>query len=86
MESLVSRYENHFTVDRQLDEEKADDEMLISENGPALQNADRTLKNAMVKFLGGGQWHFIETKSQFFKSKVLDRMRKQPSKLSFMDV
>ena len=86
VESLVSRYENHFTVDRQLDEEKADDEMLISENGPALQNADRTLKNAMDKFWGGGQWHFIATKSQFFKSKVLDRMRKQPSRLSFMDV
>ena len=41
VESLVSRYERHFKVDRQLDEKRADDEMVISENGPALQHADR---------------------------------------------
>ena len=69
-----------FKVNRQLDEEKADDEMIIAENGPALQNADKTLKNAMDKYWGG-QWHFIRKNSQFLKSKVLDRMKREPSKL-----
>ena len=40
VETLVSRYENHFTSSRQLDEDNALDEMIISENGPALHDAD----------------------------------------------
>ena len=47
VESLVSRYEKHFKIDRQLGEENADFEMEIAENGPLLIHADRILKNAM---------------------------------------
>ena len=33
-ESLVARYIKHLTVDRQMDEERAEEEMEIAENGP----------------------------------------------------
>ena len=44
-------------------------------------DADRTLENAMDKYWKvneGGQCHFTRKKTLFFKSKVLDRMRKDP--------
>ena len=77
IESLVSRYEKHLKIDRQLDEERAEEEMEISENGPLLAHADKLIKKAMNKYWkknGSGEWHFIRKKSQgvFVKSKVLD--------------
>ena len=56
VESLVSRYEKHFKIDRQLGEENADFEMEIAENGPLLIHADNILKNAMDKY-----WSTTET-------------------------
>ena len=91
VESLVSRYEKHFKVDRQLDEENAEGEMEIAENGPLLVHADRLLKKAMEKYWRSvnqsGEWHFIRKKSEglFIKSKVIDRLKSEKSKLSFMD-
>ena len=44
-------------------------------------DADRTLENAMNKYWKvneGGQCYFTRKKTQSFKSKVLDRMRKDP--------
>ena len=49
VESLVSRYENHFDSGRQLNEDRALDEMEISENGPELVKADVVLTAAMNK-------------------------------------
>ena len=50
IESLVSRYEKHLKIDRQLDEERAEEEMEISENGPLLAHADKLLKKAMNNY------------------------------------
>ena len=47
VESLVSRYENHFNSSRQMSEEHSLEEMVIAENGPLLQHADPILKRAM---------------------------------------
>ena len=43
--------------------------------------------NKYWKANGSGEWHFIRKKSQgtFFKSKVLDRLKNEPSRLGFMD-
>ena len=63
-EPLVSRYENHFTSSRQLDEDNALDEMIISENGPALHYADDLLDRATNRYWAenseNGKWHFIQ--------------------------
>jgi hypothetical protein len=49
VESLVSRYEKHLKVDRQMDEERAEEEMEIAENGPIPAKADKIVKKAMDK-------------------------------------
>ena len=62
-ETLVSRYENHFTSSRQLTEENALDEMVIAESGPGLHHSNNLLERAMnkywVKNSENGKWHFI---------------------------
>ena len=91
VESLVSRYEKHLKVDRQMEEENAEHEMEISENGPLLQHADNIIERAMNKYWRqnsvNGKWHFISRRGELGlkKSKVLQRLRKQKSKLAFMD-
>ena len=91
VESLVSRYEKHLKVDRQLEEDNAEEEMEIAENGPLLQNADRILEKSMNAYwkeiTQTGEWHFVRRKDElrFNKSKVLDRLFKEKFKLGFMD-
>ena len=90
VESLVSRYEKHFKADRQLGEENAELEMEISENGPLLIHADKILKTAMDKYWSTteiGRWHFVSKGSDNLKttSKVVARLKKERSRLSFME-
>ena len=93
VESLVSRYENHFTSSRQLTEEHALDEMIISENGPNLHEADSILERALNKYWSknsvNGKWHFIRLGENIKSylggsSKVVAKMLAEPSKLPFM--
>ena len=98
IETLVSRYEEHFDSSCQLTEEHALEEMQISENGPLLQHSDtllRLLDRAMTKYWRSkndqGHWHFIwktDDIRQYMggSSKVLGKMFDEKSKLSFMDV
>ena len=91
VESLVSRYEKHFKIDRQLDEHRAEDEMEIAENGPLLVHADKILKKAMDKYwkeTGTETGLKGESKSSatlFKQSKVVDRFKMEKSKLTYMD-
>ena len=94
VESLVSRYENHFTSSRQETEEHALEEMIIAENGPLLQHADPTLEKAMENYWKSGEkdgeWHFIR-RSQNIRSYTGDssavgaHMFDNISKLPFME-
>ena len=93
VESLVSRYENHFTSSRQLTEEHALDEMIISENGPNLHEADSILERAMNRYWSensqNGKWHFIRSGENIKNhlggtSKVVGKMLSEPSKRPFM--
>ena len=69
------------------------DEMIISENGPALHDADYLLERAMNSYWAenseNGKWHFIRESDQiksYFggSSKVIGRMLSEPSKLPFV--
>ena len=68
VESLVSRYVNHFSSFRQPNEGNALDEIIISENGPNLHKADDILERAINRYCSdkywsensqNGKWHFI---------------------------
>ena len=95
VESLVSRFKNHFGKNRQLSEEHALEEMLIAENGPILVHADSIIRKSLNSYFrehnptDAGKWHFIKVRSRIQentnKSLVMERMMAEKSKLSFMD-
>ena len=63
--------------------------MEIAENGPILAKPDKIVKKAMDKYWkanGSGEWYFIRKQSEgkFFKSKVLDRLQIESSRLGFI--
>ena len=93
VESLVSRYENHFNPSRQPNKDNALNEMLISENEPILYRADIILEEAMNKYwkdkTKNGKWHFIWQSEDIRSyasgfSKVLSKLYEQKSNLPFM--
>ena len=95
VETLVSRYEQHFDSSRQLTEDHALEEMQIAENGPLLQHADSLLDRSMNNYWKSnnerGQWHFIRRTEDIRSytggsSKVLGKMLDDKSKLPFMDM
>ena len=65
--------------------------MEISENGPLLHHADNIIERAMNKYWressANGRGQFVSGKGELGlnKSKVLRRLKKQKSKLAFMD-
>ena len=93
VESIVSRYEKHFSSSRQPSEEHALNEMVIAENGPLLHHADTILERAMDKYWkensANGKWHFIRNTQDIRtytgdSSKVVGKLLDQKSKLSFL--
>ena len=94
VESLLSRYEQHFHPARQSSEEHALEEMLIAENGPCLAQSKHVLEAAMndywKKSTKKGHWHFIRSTKveDFIKSEgtTLKRLLNEESALSFQDI
>ena len=90
VESMVSMYENKQSNFRQISENRGNEEMVISVNGPEIANADKILKKALDNYFKGhknGKWHFTmdSTKITYAISKTVDSLKNKPSKLSFMD-
>jgi hypothetical protein len=93
VESLVSRYQNHFTADRLGTEEShALEEMMIAENGPVLQHADSVIEAAMESYWKEKKtgWHFVRISEKIKSytgdsSKVIGRLLETRSKLPFME-
>ena len=78
---------------QQLEEDKALDEMMISENSSALNDADNLLDGAMNRYWAenseNNKWHFIQESNQirsYFggSSEVMGRMLLESSKLPFV--
>ena len=94
VESLVSRYEHHFSSSRQPLEEHALNEMVIAENGPLLHHADRILERSMNEYWKvhnsvDGSWHFLRHSHDIRSytgnaSKVVGKLLEEKSKLPFM--
>ena len=92
LESLVSQYENHFDVRRNVNEETANQEFNIAVNGPNLSHTDVVLKQAMDNYwkAKNSPWHFvrsstIELHHTTEPSTVLKRMIGTKSILPFME-
>lgn len=88
VESFVSRYEDHFHLKRNLNEESVNEEFEIAVNGPNLANSDSVIKEAMNRHWEGGCWHFHKTtimeKMAQGDSTVLKRMLNTKNNLPFM--
>ena len=95
LESFTSKFENHFDLRRNVDEESSSQEFEISQNGPSYANCDGVVKEAMRNYWmengKNGAWHFTRTSADRFLKKldhgsvVLDRLFKQSSSLPSMD-
>ena len=81
-ESFVSRYENHFDQNQNLDTEQAiNEEFSIAVNGPNIAQCDSIVKEAMDNYLKDKayKWHFfrisvISRTKYKFTSQVLARI------------
>lgn len=90
LESLVSKYENHFN--RNLAEGKVNDAFFVAVNGPSLGHCDSVVECAMDRYWKSRQdWHFYKTtaleKLKKFDgdSKVLTKMLNEDSKFKCME-
>ena len=50
LESMVSRYENHFSSDRNTTEDNINDDFFVTMNGPSLGHCDKVLEKAMDQY------------------------------------
>eukprot|EP00112_Aurelia_sp_Birch-Aquarium-sp1_P013876 Seg2973.2 transcript_id=Seg2973.2/GoldUCD/mRNA.D3Y31 product="hypothetical protein" protein_id=Seg2973.2/GoldUCD/D3Y31 len=93
VESHVSVYENRINKNRNFTEQRASQEMCIALNGPNIAQSDSVVKAAMSRYwqqesANEDFWHFIRRSdniTQYFVSKVVDRISKNTSNLPFMD-
>ena len=88
----MSRFENHFDMRRNVDEDASNQEFEITSNGPNLANCDGVVKDAMEDYWRskGSNWHFqrvsvLEHLVKDKESTVLKRMMKQKNVLPCMD-
>lgn len=86
-ESYISIYNIHNSDIRAIKEETAEDEMMIHINGPAIGEADDTLKAALDKYFNGSQWHFSVEGNIFRSSGItVDKLLKKKSRLPFYKI
>ena len=87
LESLVSKFENHFDERRNMGEDSAAEEFEIAVNGPNIANCDSIVKEAMELHWNKKPWHFYKTsvvEKLYTDSTVLKRL-KTSSHLPFMN-
>ena len=84
LESIVSEYENHFDVRRNLGSEQAiNEEFEIAKNGPSnLATCDDLLKEALDLYWKGKPWHFykvsdINRLKYKYNSQVIHRLEQE---------
>ena len=83
LESIVSRYEDHFDKTHSVGEEVALNEMEISINGPSIAHCNSVVRAAMnlywIAKKKSKSWHFVRSSAtvdhvQFCVSKVVNRV------------
>lgn len=88
-ESLTSTYEYHNSRRRQITEETALHEMMISVNGPLPTNSNSIISEAMNSYFAHQKdWHFVRRSNNlkdWTVSKCADKLMKRNSSLPFMD-
>ena len=94
LESMVSRYENHFSSNRNMAEESINHEFFVAVNGPSLGRCDKVVEKAMDKYWRSKKqpgWHFYRTtvleqlKDFDGDSKVLHKLLNTESNFKFME-
>jgi hypothetical protein len=95
LESFVSRYENHFDIRRNTNEETANQEFEIAVNGSNLANCDSVVSEARDAYWRGkdaaGAWNFFKTNviekltTYDGGSQVLHRITNNRNNLPFTD-
>ena len=91
LESLVSKFENHFDCRRNLGEDSSAEEFEIAVNGPSLAHCDSIVKESMNLYWQGKPWHFFKTSvmekigQAGAKSSVLRRLASVKNHLPIMD-
>ena len=88
LESLISIYEHHYRDNRPLDDVSAAEEFQIAVNGPSLAHYDGVVFSAMSQYWRKkktASWNFIRQLFTGEPSSVVKRLRKECSKLPFME-
>ena len=50
LESMVSKYENYFSFNRNMSEDKVNDEFFVAVNGPSLGHCDSVIEKSMKSY------------------------------------
>ena len=91
VEGMGSVVQMHADGRRGLDVEKYSAEAFIDMNGPTLPRADGIIAAALDRHFGSKPWHFSHTSHAglhgtfTLTSKVLQRLKGEPSKLPFLE-
>ena len=94
VEYLVSKYEQHFTKSRQLEEEHAMQEMEIAKNGHIFVRACPVINGAMAKHWdvhNNGRWHFWGTSdnvktTEGTEGRKVSKLLREKSKFPYEDI
>ena len=85
LESMVSKYENHFSFNRNMSEDKVNDEFFVAVNGPSLGHCDNVIEKSMNSYWKHKEWHFYRTTVMDYlkdfngNSKVLQKLLNEES-------
>ena len=91
LESMVSKYENHFSFNRNMSEDKVNDEFFFAVNGPSLGHCDNVIEKSMNSYWKHKEWHFYRTTAMDYltdfngNSKVLQKLLNEEISFKCMD-
>ena len=91
LESMVSKYENHFSYNRNMAEDRINYEFFVVVNGPSLGHCESVIEKSMNSYWKHQGWHFFRScvleKLKDFNgnSKVLHKLLNEESSFKCMD-
>ena len=82
---MVSKYENHFSFNRNISDGKVNDEFFVAVNGSSLGHWDNVIEKFMNSYWKHKEWHFYRTTAMDYlkdfngNSKVLQKLLNEES-------